>query len=93
MRLPTAVVGLLDQVCEARGLNRTDVVIIGILAQAEAFGMIPSLAAALAQVVPEPKTAPERRESQRLSQQRSRARKLGVPIPKRKTTPGPRSKA
>ncbi len=92
MRIPAAVVDLLDRVCEARGLNRTEVVITGIVAQAEVFGIIPSLTAVLAQVVPEPKTAPDRRERQRLSQQRSRARKRGADIPKHMTTPGPRSK-
>jgi hypothetical protein len=59
----------------------------GILAQAEVFGLIPSLTASLAQLRPEPATDPDRRHRQRLSQQRSRARRKGQPVPRLKAGP------
>jgi hypothetical protein len=88
LRLSSEVADLLDRLAALRGLSKTEIVITGILAQAEVFGLIPSLTASLAQLRPAPATDPARRRRQRLSQQRTRARRTGQPVPKLK--PGPR---
>ena len=89
LRLSPEVFELLEQLVAARGLSKTEIVIVGILVQAEAFGLIPSAAATLAKQLPEPRTDPETRRRQRLSQQRTRARRQGNPVPKLKPG-GPR---
>jgi hypothetical protein len=87
LRLSAEVGDLLDRLAELRGLSKTEIVITGILAQAEVFGLIPSLTASLEQLRPVPAADPDRRRRQRLSQQRTRARRRGEAVPRRK--PGP----
>jgi hypothetical protein len=81
IRLSEPVAELLNQLATLRGMTKVEIVMIGILAQAEAFGLIPSLRDALAEVMGEPTG---RRQQLRLSQQRSRARKEGADVPVRK---------
>ncbi|HEV3456100.1 MAG TPA: hypothetical protein VHG32_06045 [Thermoanaerobaculia bacterium] len=88
LRLSPQVFDLLEELVALRGLSKTEIVTTGILVQAEAFGLIPSAAASLAKLLPEPATDPDRRRRQRLSQRRTRARRQGENVPKRK--PGPR---
>jgi hypothetical protein len=90
LRLSAEVAALLDQLAERRGLTKTEIIVTGILAQAEAFGLIPSVAGTLANLLPEPTTDPELRRRQRLSQQRTRARRRGQPVPKLKPSGRPR---
>lgn len=89
LRLSPEVFELLEQLVAVRGLSKTEIVIVGILVQAEAFGLIPSAAATLAKQLPEPRTDPETRRRQRLSQRRTRARRQGASVPKLKPG-GPR---
>lgn len=78
VRLSKPVSDLLTQLADLRGLTKAEVIVTGILAQAEAFGLIPSLRESLAQILGEPT---ERRNQLRLGQQRSRARKKGEDVP------------
>jgi hypothetical protein len=87
LRLAPDVADLLTRLAKLRGVSKAEVIVTGILAQAEMHGLIPSLAARLAEMMsakPTPKTDPELRRRARLSQQRSRARKKGQPVPKLK---------
>jgi hypothetical protein len=81
LRMPEQVNDLVEQLMELRGMTKADVIVLGILAQAEAFGLIPSARDVLAGLKTEPATDAGLRERQRLSQQRSRARKQGEPVP------------
>jgi hypothetical protein len=91
LHLAPDVAEVLGQLAELRGRSKAEIIVTGILAQAELYGLIPSLTEFLARALPpEPKTDPERRRSLRLSQQRTRARRAGAPVPKLK--PGRPSK-
>ncbi len=90
LRVSAEVGALLDQLAERRGLTKTEILVTGVLAQAEAFGLIPSVAATISKLLPEPPTDPEVRRRQRLSQQRTRARRRGEPVPKLKSPGRPR---
>lgn len=85
LRLSAEVAELLDQLAKLGGTSKAEVIVRGILAQAEMRGLIPSLTTHLARALPpkpSPKTDPERRRRLRLSQQRTRARRKGQPVPK-----------
>jgi hypothetical protein len=84
LRLAPEVAELLERLAALRGASKTAIIVTGILAQAELFGLIPSLTELLGKVMPELKTEPEVRRRQRLSQRRSRARRKGEPVPKLK---------
>lgn len=85
LRLSAEVAALLDQLAERRGLTKTEVIVTGILVQAEAFGLIPSVAATLSKLLAGPDIEPDRQRRQRLSQQRTRARRSGEQVPKLKS--------
>ncbi|HEY6324209.1 MAG TPA: hypothetical protein VJA16_21920 [Thermoanaerobaculia bacterium] len=89
LRLSPEVFELLERLVTIRGLSKTEIVVLGILVQAEAFNLIPSVAATLAKLLPPPRTDADTRRRQRLSQQRTRARRRGDAIPKLKPG-GPR---
>jgi hypothetical protein len=82
VRLSPLVDDLLGQLAVLRGLSRSAIITTGILAQAEASGLIPSCAAVLANLTQESLTDPTRLEQLRLSARRSRARKQGLDVPK-----------
>jgi hypothetical protein len=84
LRVSPELAALLEQLAELRGLSKTEIVIAGILAQAEAFGLIPSVIERFAQLRPESHTDPDLLRRNRLSQQRSRARRRGENVPKLK---------
>ena len=84
LRFSSEVAALLDRLAELRGLSKTEIVVTGILAQAEIFGLIPSLTERLAQLRRETDTDPDLLSRQRASQQRSRARRRGEAVPKLK---------
>ena len=78
-RVPAFTVsGCREQLVAIRGLSKTEIVIVGILVQAEAIHLIPSVAATLAKLLPESRTDPDTRRRHRLSQQRTRARRRGI---------------
>ena len=87
-QLSEEVTAVLELLAGLRGLTKTEIVVTGILAQAEVFGLIPSLAEMLARHFAAPGGDAELRRRQRLSQQRSRARRRGERVPK--LPPGPR---
>ncbi len=84
LRLSEEIAQLVDQLAELRGLSKTQVLILGVLAQAEAFGLIPSTKDTVLAMLADPTTEEKLRQSRRLSQQRSRARKRGEDVPKLK---------
>jgi hypothetical protein len=81
LRLAPAVAELLDRLAERLGKSKTEIIVTGILAQAEQHGLIPALADVLASVMPEPPTDAETRRRQRLSQRRTRTRRQRQPLP------------
>jgi hypothetical protein len=81
LRLAPAVAELLDRLAGRLGKSKTEIIITGILAQAEQHGLIPSLADVLASVMPAPTTDAETRRRQRLSQRRTRAGRKGQALP------------
>jgi hypothetical protein len=80
------VAEMLAKLAELRGRSKAEIIVTGIVAQAEFYGIIPSFTEFLSQVLPpaRPESDPDRRRSLRLSQQRSRARRTGEPVPKLK---------
>ncbi len=86
LHLAPDVAELLARLAELRGRSKAEIIVTGIVAQAEFYGIIPSFTDYLARLLPpaRPETDPERRRSLRLSQQRSRARRKGEPVPKLK---------
>jgi hypothetical protein len=94
-QLTDEVAALLDELATRRGLTKTQIIVLGILAQAEIFGLIPSLAEKLSTLFPDPGAGPDAdlRRRQRLSQQRTRARLQGEPVPKLKPGRPPRRSA
>jgi hypothetical protein len=85
IHLAPDVAELLGQLAELRGKSKAEIIVTGIVAQGELYGLIPSLTEFLAHALPpESTTDPERLRSLRLSQQRTRARRAGEPVPKLK---------